>query len=233
MKTTSNYQDLIKLLALLSMMVDHIGLYIFPEIVALRVVGRYAMPIFCFFAGYNFKFKPKISILIYGVLLYFFSVSLIFESYIETNILIPIFLGQVYIWLFQKQLQSFWLAYAHVVILASLWSFTHTYIDYGSLVIAIMILGNMSRNGPEALNLVAAITSFLSLLHSVIVFYNFQTLHIVLATIVALIVYISITLPKFTQKIGYNVRFLTRHTMALYCFQFVIIESYWKYYLIA
>jgi hypothetical protein len=47
----SNYQDLLKLIAIFVMVVDHLGVYFFPDITTLRIIGRYAMPIFGFFVG--------------------------------------------------------------------------------------------------------------------------------------------------------------------------------------
>ena len=69
----TNYQDLLKLGAIVTMVVDHLGGYFFPEMMALRVVGRYAMPIFGFFVGYNFKNSVNFYILFYGVILYLVS----------------------------------------------------------------------------------------------------------------------------------------------------------------
>lgn len=198
----------------------------------MRVIGRYSMPIFCFFAGYNFKSKPQIRILLCGVLLYAFSTKLIFQEFIETNILISIFLGQVYIWLFQKKLQSFRSAYIHVVILASLWGTTHIYIDYGSLVIAIMVLGYIAKNRSDSLKLGAAITSYLSLLHSFVVFYNFEPLHLALTFVAATMIYISLAVPVLTRKMPLNINFITHHTLVIFCLQFMMIETYWRYYLI-
>ncbi|MBY0533784.1 MAG: conjugal transfer protein TraX [Rickettsiaceae bacterium] len=43
----SNYQDLLKVIALTCMIIDHIGLYFLPETWILRAIGRYAFPIFC------------------------------------------------------------------------------------------------------------------------------------------------------------------------------------------
>ena len=41
----------LKLIACLSMVIDHIGHIMFPDIIALRVIGRIAMPVFAFFIG--------------------------------------------------------------------------------------------------------------------------------------------------------------------------------------
>ncbi len=41
----------IKLLACLTMTIDHVGMVLFPHIYALRIIGRIAMPLFAFFIG--------------------------------------------------------------------------------------------------------------------------------------------------------------------------------------
>ena len=41
----------LKLFACLSMLIDHVGLVLFPDIEAFRLIGRLAMPIFAFFIG--------------------------------------------------------------------------------------------------------------------------------------------------------------------------------------
>lgn len=41
----------LKLIACLSMVIDHVGYIIFPDILIFRVIGRIAMPIFAFFIG--------------------------------------------------------------------------------------------------------------------------------------------------------------------------------------
>lgn len=38
----------LKIIACVSMLVDHIGMILFPDVVALRIVGRLAMPLFAF-----------------------------------------------------------------------------------------------------------------------------------------------------------------------------------------
>jgi len=41
----------LKLIACMSMLIDHIGYVLFPEAELLRIIGRIAMPIFAFFIG--------------------------------------------------------------------------------------------------------------------------------------------------------------------------------------
>lgn len=65
-KFGSNFKILsgntLKLFACACMLVDHIGMILFPHITILRVIGRLAMPIFAFFIAEGCKFtknKPK------------------------------------------------------------------------------------------------------------------------------------------------------------------------------
>lgn len=44
-------RNVLKIIACLSMLVDHAGYILFPELDALRCIGRLAMPIFAFFIG--------------------------------------------------------------------------------------------------------------------------------------------------------------------------------------
>jgi len=81
MQRAANYQDLLKLIAIILMIADHVGLYFLPEVQLLRAVGRYSMPIFCFFAGYNFKNKARLELLLYGLALYFISVFLVYGKW--------------------------------------------------------------------------------------------------------------------------------------------------------
>jgi len=121
MTRTSNYQDILKIIAIICMIIDHMGLYFFPETWILRTVGRYAFPIFCFFAGFNFRNRLRPKVLIYGIALYLFTAAVIFQQILEVNILISIFVGYVYLIIFQSRLNNFWNAYTHFLILACLW----------------------------------------------------------------------------------------------------------------
>ena len=46
-KQESNYQDVIKVFAFVTMIVDHVGMFFFPDVALLRVIGRFAMPVYC------------------------------------------------------------------------------------------------------------------------------------------------------------------------------------------
>jgi TraX protein len=50
---SSRAQDLLKLAAIISMILDHIGALLLPDASILRVIGRFAMPAFALLLGYN------------------------------------------------------------------------------------------------------------------------------------------------------------------------------------
>lgn len=50
---SANSYDAVKCIALITMVIDHLGEYLFPEAMWLRVAGRAAMPLFFFLIGYN------------------------------------------------------------------------------------------------------------------------------------------------------------------------------------
>ena len=226
----SNYQDLLKLIALIVMVIDHLGLYIFPEILLMRGIGRFAMPIFCFFAGYNFDGRPRLRVLMYGVLLYAFSSYFIFQGFVVTNILISIFFGQVYLWLFNRTMRSFESTYVHLVILGVLWTVTRELIDYGTLAAAIMVAGYMARTRLIAINVAAAIIAYLSILHSFVNFWSFLDVSFIVgAGFSAILVYVVLSIRDFKKVINYNLAIITRHSAIIYCLQFMLIETYWRY----
>ena len=48
-------RNLLKIIAVVSMLVDHIGAYLFPDILIFRIIGRIAFPIFAYFIAEGWK----------------------------------------------------------------------------------------------------------------------------------------------------------------------------------
>lgn len=51
---------MIKIIALISMVIDHIGAYLFPEILIFRVIGRLAFPLFAFSLAEGFIYSKDL-----------------------------------------------------------------------------------------------------------------------------------------------------------------------------
>ena len=233
MNRTSNYQDILKTIAIICMIIDHLGAYIFPETLILRSIGRYAFPIFCFFAGFNYRGNPNYKILIYGTLFYMFEVVAIFWQIIEANILISIFLGQAYLKLFEKHFTNFWKSYTHIIILACLWPVTHMFLEYGTLAIALIILGKLARQDQQKVFLPAFVVSYLSLIHMIALYYSlFNIWEMLIAISIMLGLFFSLTLKNHFKSNNLKLVLISQNSMNIYCFHFAIILLIWRYYII-
>lgn len=231
MKTESNYQDFLKTIAIITMVIDHLGLYFFPEYEIMRVIGRISMPIFCFFAGYNFHKKPKIKILVVGVLLHIFT-TILFKQFTTTNILIPIFLGQCYLYCFQNSLNNFFYkGYCHVVFLGTLWFCTWFLVDYGTIGLAIMLLGYIAKHDLGNLRLALAISMILTVLHTIAVF-PLSYIYVLIVVIFGILQYIFMVARNFEQKIAINLRIISHNALYIYAIHLAILQFlFFKFYL--
>lgn len=81
----------LKIIAMISMTVDHVGALIYPNVEVLRIIGRIAMPIFAFMiaeGGYYARKKLKYFLLVLGLGLICVIVYLIAKRELYLNILI-------------------------------------------------------------------------------------------------------------------------------------------------
>ena len=63
-----NLYDILKVLALVCMIIDHIGYFLYPEVIWLRRVGRIAFPIFLFLVWYNHSYRRRRSLWMWWIL---------------------------------------------------------------------------------------------------------------------------------------------------------------------
>ena len=59
-----NSYDLLKAIAIITMVIDHAGLFFFPDIALLRIIGRMSFPLFAFCLGYNRKYNIDSTLLV-------------------------------------------------------------------------------------------------------------------------------------------------------------------------
>ena len=143
-RSKSNIQDGLKLLAIIVMIFDHTAMVFFPKFDELRLAGRIALPIFCFFAGYNSSKHIRYEILFWGVVFaigFYFCFKIIF-----INLLVGIFGGKILL-LWLKKYKSFGYIYAAWIILSLIFliPFTH-YFEASTLPILFMLTGWLKKN---------------------------------------------------------------------------------------
>lgn len=133
-----NLYDYLKLLAILTMIVDHIGYYLYPELELLRWVGRFAFPIFLFLVGFNGKYQRKWSLAIRAIGLRAAMAGRYYMTGIGSwtaNILVVIVLVRMRLHLVSTRIQgqAYWWMSMSSVLLFAMHPRLKGWLDYGSL----------------------------------------------------------------------------------------------------
>jgi hypothetical protein len=143
-----NSYDTLKLLALLSMVFDHLGNYFFSEDLFLRALGRYAFPAFLFLVGYSGYWKIKPDIIIYMLviaLVTVFTRNHLFPINILLSIIVARFAMQ---WIERTlPLNTENLVKIYIISLF-LWLFTALPMEYGSIGLLFAMCGLLQRRQP-------------------------------------------------------------------------------------
>jgi hypothetical protein len=135
----------IKLIAMTAMIIDHVGLFFFPQILLLRIIGRLAFPLFAWLIANGAYYSKNINVYLMRLLLFaiiaqipFFLVNrLIDPSFQELNVLFTLFLGLAAIVIIRKSRNRF-TAVLVVLISSILAGILNT--DYGVLGVLAIIL---------------------------------------------------------------------------------------------
>lgn len=142
----------IKLIAIAAMVIDHIGLFFFPQILVFRIVGRLAFPLFAWLIANGAYYSKNIKK--YLARLFFFALvaqipfiiinRLIDPSFWELNVLFTLFLGLSTIFLIKKlkNVVSVCLMIILNALIASLFN-----MEYGAMgVLAVVIFYHFFRD---------------------------------------------------------------------------------------
>lgn len=216
-KSYSNYQDLLKTIALIAMVMDHAALFMsLSDGYWMRAIGRGVMPIFCFYAGYNFT-KPRHIIGLLGIVLTFIAIlSAAFEG-TTLNLLGMIYLGQWYLyfigkWKFNSEAKTLMQCFM-LLILAP---FARYALDYGTIGIAFMVVGKIAGEGKEY-------RSFMPLLGiSAMIFCMldyaeyFSVADIALTSLIMFSTCLALSLLNHRAPISLNLKLISRNSLWIY-----------------
>jgi hypothetical protein len=208
----TNYQDLLKTIAIITMIRDHIGLYCFPEHIMLRAIGRSAMPIFCFFAGYNFS-KPKAILWQLGLLLsvmWYISISIA-----SLNMLVTIYLGQLYLYFMEKYAKtSEQDVLVQCILLLCLTPITCLILEYGTLAIAFMVIGRYyaKNNDDPGFMLLFAISLMIFSNH----LFEFGLRDSVISSAAIAVACYALTARSYERPIPIDLKCISRNSLRIY-----------------
>lgn len=181
----------LKLIALLTMTVDHIGAYLFPRVLILRIIGRIAYPIFaymiaegCFYTRKPGRYIGSMAILaaVCQIVYFFFAGSL--YMYIPVTFTLSIGL----IFLLKKAMEKpseksfalFGLAVLGVLVITEMlptvlgrWDFG---VDYGFLGVMLPVMVYLGKNRWQKLGISAAMLLLLALRFTWVQYYGLLAL---------------------------------------------------------
>lgn len=116
----------LKVIALISMTIDHIGYFLFPDLIILRIIGRLAFVIFAYFCANAYiytsnRLKYGLTLLVLGLIMD----VIVYTSgfYVTSNIFITLGLGFFLIYGYDKN--QYWLIALILILLAFI------KVDYG------------------------------------------------------------------------------------------------------
>jgi hypothetical protein len=220
-----NIQDALRTIAVIAMIIDHVGLFFYPEYEFLRVPGRVVMPIFCFFTGYNFT-KPKLKILILGLMINVME-YLCIGHIITLNILVSIYISQCALYLLYKSHKtSEWDLLGFILLLILCNYIALHIIEYGTLTIAFAIAGAYLKNKEDI-----GFVPFLCLLHVLftIALFNFNFLNNLIATTLICITSYFLRAGNFNKSVNFRVVQIGRYSLMIYVTHLIFIIALYSY----
>ena len=128
----------LKVIALCSMLIDHIGTVFFPQVLIFSILGRLAFPIFCFFIAQGFAHTSHLKRYGLRLLVFAFLSEIPFDVALKgswfywksQNVFFTLFLGLCALWFLEYTREKFpFLGLIGVAAISSLAQILHT--DYG------------------------------------------------------------------------------------------------------
>lgn len=222
-RALTNYDGL-KLIALLTMTIDHVGVFLYPQMIELRVIGRIAAPIFCFLVGWNGSYRWRTELLLAALLVS--GLNFLHDVLFPLNILWVILFGRMLMGWLERRIrreQPVMIAAA-----AMLWLPIVGFVfDYATVGLLWMLWGRQQRTHPDsAASYLYACVSFVGTLILMQVQIALPLKHAVAAGI--LLVATLHCLQRFRLREYPRlrltcVRVLSRHTLIYYVLHLALI----------
>lgn len=226
--TLPNTQDLLKFLSITTMIIDHLGLFIFFNS-WMRVIGRFAAPIFLFFVGYNYFHKKNTgikysfelgsyrNILAFGVICHVMTLIHI-PDFTTFNILIAISIGLLITDLIINYRISKFIAIPSLV---ALWPLTYSYFDYGTLSPALIYLGYIANSKRDHAFTILTFLVLLGHFSFSYVIMNFSNIELTITFIfTALSIFFFIKLD-FAKIINVKLLSISRYALRIYVIHYL------------
>lgn len=241
-----NLYDYLKILALLTMIVDHIGYYLFPDQLRLRLIGRIAFPIFLFLVGFNSSYRWKWELFCRGIILWGIGAGVARKFWFwwfEANILIGILFSRVLLHRLTKRKEIWvWILCFSLLAIGHYW--LEEYLDYGALSFFFVLWWRLAKNKTWGIFFWIPIIIWL-LIQNILVFdfgvsrwqrYNVAILsitYLILTVFFALLAKENLILSE-KNRINHIILRLSKHCLLLYGIHILLllVIGLWKFQLI-
>jgi hypothetical protein len=144
-----NSYDMFKAIALVTMVIDHIGYFLMePDVMWMRVIGRTAFPIFLFLVGYSGSFRSNGWLLLGGFLVLATALATS-HPLLPLNILFAIALWRWIMGMLEKRPHLLNDTYMLWLAMVIFYIPTVFIVEYGTLGLMFAVLGYYTRTGIE------------------------------------------------------------------------------------
>lgn len=213
----SNY---IKLIAMLTMLIDHIGAILFPNQIIFRIIGRIALPLFAYQLGVGYDNTKNVRKYILRLLVFGICIQLLYLISIHyfginaranyLNIFFTLSLGLMAIYFYDNGRLIYLFITLIVPMIFQYFGFT---IDYGTYGIALILIMYIQKNRIDYMTVAVAV---LSLLYSYIIQGGYYTQMYCLAAIIFIIKPLNLKLhmPKYVFYLFYPVHLAILYIIA-------------------
>lgn len=140
----ANMVDVLKCAAVVMMLVDHIGMYLFPDALWLRALGRFSFPIFLFLIGYSGQFRFSRALLLAAIALLLLDAVLHYPIF-PLDILFTILFARMVMGLPFVQARIEGRLFELFLILAVLFFPLYPFIDYSTTGVMFAVMGAAAR----------------------------------------------------------------------------------------
>lgn len=256
----TNLYDRLKVLAVITMIIDHLGYYIFPEYLYLRLIGRIAFPIFLFLVGFNWNFRRRWSLFFIAIgiqiLMQIWWTFFYLPGVTTGNILIVIFWARLLLLLINQFKNASSLVYLfpwviYMLFYTDSWAlFTHniqSILDYGVLGFLFAFSGFFLRKSQNIFQKIISVFSlgwlFLLLFISNIQIFHFASnesqlflmvVYMVLFSLFLLQDYLSYKKKNLTFDCGFLLNqifyFISHYALHIYRFH-ILVFLMWSFIL--
>lgn len=219
-----NNYDLLKVIAIISMIIDHLGLYIFSDLLLYRVIGRIAAPIFFYLIGYNLSYRFRFNLIFYGSMLTL--LNFLVSSEISLNILLNFSLIRILLnnTNFSNIDSITLIIYTIIIAIAGFLILPFNFIDYSTFGFIISLAGLLLRKGRMVGFLVLFIGLFFMIFPFYLSFYFSLLNTLLLVGAVILILALSyLIVYKSWIKYPRIINLLSVNSLSIYVFHFSIL----------